>query len=133
MLIGNVGKEPDVRYYDADQCVAKVTLATTERGYVLKTEQRFQTVPTGIVWFSTGSWPRSWSNMFIRVTNSMSRGVCGITLTMTSRGAVIMSRRFRWKIWSSLHPNPNQRQKSPKQQNRQVLSKKLTKNFLSNN
>lgn len=36
MLIGNVGKEPDVRYYDADQCVAKVTLATTERGYVLK-------------------------------------------------------------------------------------------------
>jgi single-strand DNA-binding protein len=31
MLIGNVGKEPEVRYYDADQAVAKVTLATTER------------------------------------------------------------------------------------------------------
>ncbi len=36
MLIGNVGKDPDVRYYDADQAVAKVTLATTERGYTLK-------------------------------------------------------------------------------------------------
>lgn len=36
MLIGNVGKDPDVRYYDADQAVAKVTLATTERGYMLK-------------------------------------------------------------------------------------------------
>ncbi|MGI6233236.1 MAG: single-stranded DNA-binding protein [Prevotella sp.] len=36
MLIGNVGKEPDVKYYDADQCVAKVSLATTERGYTLK-------------------------------------------------------------------------------------------------
>lgn len=35
MLIGNVGKEPDVRYYAADQCVAHVRLATTERGYVL--------------------------------------------------------------------------------------------------
>lgn len=35
MLIGNVGKEPDVRYYAADQCVAHVRLATTERGYTL--------------------------------------------------------------------------------------------------
>lgn len=35
MLIGNVGKDPDVHYYDADQAVAQVSLATTERGYVL--------------------------------------------------------------------------------------------------
>ena len=35
MLIGNVGKNPDVRYYDKDQCVAQVSLATTERGYTL--------------------------------------------------------------------------------------------------
>ncbi|TGX81840.1 single-stranded DNA-binding protein [Palleniella muris] len=35
MLIGNVGKEPDVRYYAADQAVAHVRLATTERGYTL--------------------------------------------------------------------------------------------------
>ena len=36
MLIGNVGQEPDVRYYDADQAVAQVRLATTERGYTLQ-------------------------------------------------------------------------------------------------
>ena len=35
MLIGNVGKEPVVRYYDHDQAVATFTLATTERGYAL--------------------------------------------------------------------------------------------------
>ena len=35
MLIGNVGKEPDVRYYEADQAVAQVSLATTEKGYPL--------------------------------------------------------------------------------------------------
>lgn len=35
MLIGNIGKEPDVRYYDADQAVAQIALATTERGYTL--------------------------------------------------------------------------------------------------
>lgn len=36
MLIGNVGKEPDVRYYEADQAVAQVSFATTERGYTLQ-------------------------------------------------------------------------------------------------
>ena len=35
MLIGNVVKEPDVHYYDADQAVAQVVLATTEKGYTL--------------------------------------------------------------------------------------------------
>lgn len=40
MLIGNVGRDPEVRYYDADQCVAKVTLATSERGYTLKNGTR---------------------------------------------------------------------------------------------
>ncbi len=35
MLIGNVGAEPDVRYYEADQAVATVRLATNERGYLL--------------------------------------------------------------------------------------------------
>lgn len=36
MLIGNVGKDPDIHYYDADQAVAQVSLATTERGYTLQ-------------------------------------------------------------------------------------------------
>lgn len=36
MLIGNVGVEPTVRYYEADQAVAQVRLATTERGYTLQ-------------------------------------------------------------------------------------------------
>lgn len=34
-LIGNVGKEPEVRYYDVDQAVASFPLATTEKGYTL--------------------------------------------------------------------------------------------------
>ena len=36
MLIGNVGKEPEVHYYDKDQCVAQFPLATTERGHTLQ-------------------------------------------------------------------------------------------------
>ncbi len=36
LLIGNVGKDPEVRYYEQDQAVAQVTLATTERGFTLQ-------------------------------------------------------------------------------------------------
>ena len=35
MLIGNVGKEPVLHYYDADRAVAQVSFATTEKGYTL--------------------------------------------------------------------------------------------------
>ena len=41
MLIGNVGNEPDVRYYDADQAVAQFRLATTERAYTLQGDKLY--------------------------------------------------------------------------------------------
>ena len=36
MLIGNVGAEPEVRYVDQGVAVARIRLATTERGYTLQ-------------------------------------------------------------------------------------------------
>ena len=35
MLIGNVGKDPEIRYLDANTCSAQVTLATTTASYTL--------------------------------------------------------------------------------------------------
>ena len=35
ILIGNTGKDPDVRYFDNGNAVANFTLATSERGYKL--------------------------------------------------------------------------------------------------
>ncbi len=35
ILIGNVGRDPAVRYFDSGNGVANFTLATTERGYTL--------------------------------------------------------------------------------------------------
>jgi len=49
MLIGNVGKDPDVRYYEQDQAVAQLPLATTERGYTL---QNGTQVPDHTDWHS---------------------------------------------------------------------------------
>lgn len=53
MLIGNVGKEPDVKYYDADQAVTQFPLATTERGYVLQNGTR---VPDRTDWHNIVMW-----------------------------------------------------------------------------
>lgn len=53
MLIGNVGKEPEVRYYDADQAVAQFPLATTERGYTLQNGTK---VPDHTDWHNIVMW-----------------------------------------------------------------------------
>jgi len=36
ILVGNVGKDPEVRYFDKDVAVANFTLATSEKGYTLQ-------------------------------------------------------------------------------------------------
>jgi single-strand DNA-binding protein len=53
MLIGNVGKDPEVRYYDTDQAVAQLSLATTERGYTLPNGTQ---VPEHTDWHNVVLW-----------------------------------------------------------------------------
>lgn len=53
MLIGNVGKEPEVRYVDQGVAVARITLATTERGYTL---QNGTQVPDRTDWHNVILW-----------------------------------------------------------------------------
>lgn len=36
ILIGNVGADPEVRYFEGGRAIAQVRLATTERGYTLQ-------------------------------------------------------------------------------------------------
>ena len=53
MLIGNVGRDPEVKYVDAGVCVASVRLATTERGYTL---QNGTEVPERTEWHNVVLW-----------------------------------------------------------------------------
>jgi single-strand DNA-binding protein len=57
ILIGNVGKDPDVRYFDKDKdrrnVVASFTLATTERGYTLANGTQ---VPDRTEWHNIVAW-----------------------------------------------------------------------------
>ena len=53
ILIGNVGKDPDVRYLDSGVAVATFSLATTERGYTL---QNGTQVPDRTDWHNIVLW-----------------------------------------------------------------------------
>jgi len=53
ILLGYVGKEPDIRYVDQGVCVAQVRLATTERGYTLANGTQ---VPERTEWHNVIFW-----------------------------------------------------------------------------
>ena len=60
ILIGNVGKDPDVRYLENNVCVANFTLATTERGY---TTQSGIQIPDKTEWHNIVVWRGLADNM----------------------------------------------------------------------
>lgn len=53
ILVGNVGKDPEVRYLDSGVAVATITLATTERGYTLANGTQ---VPDRTEWHNIVAW-----------------------------------------------------------------------------
>ena len=53
MLIGNVGQDPEVRYVEQGVAVARLRLATTERGYTL---QNGTQVPERTEWHNVIFW-----------------------------------------------------------------------------
>lgn len=53
ILLGNVGKDPEVRYYDNGTAVASFSLATTERGY---TAANGTVVPDRTEWHNIVCW-----------------------------------------------------------------------------
>ena len=56
ILVGNVGKDPEVRYLDKNVAVANFTLATTERGFTM---QNGNLVPERTEWHNIVAWRAS--------------------------------------------------------------------------
>jgi len=56
ILLGNVGKDPDVRYPSEGQCVATFSLATTERGYTSSNGTQY---PDRTEWHNIVMWGRN--------------------------------------------------------------------------
>lgn len=53
ILVGNVGRDPQVRYFDTGSTVANFPLATTERGYTM---QNGTVVPDRTEWHNVVFW-----------------------------------------------------------------------------
>jgi len=53
ILVGNVGRDPEVRYLERNVAVANFTLATTERGYTM---QNGTQVPERTEWHTIVAW-----------------------------------------------------------------------------
>ena len=53
ILLGNVGKDPEVRYIDKNVSVANFSLATTERGFTM---QNGTVVPDRTEWHNIVAW-----------------------------------------------------------------------------
>ncbi len=53
ILVGNVGKDPEVRYLEKDNAVARFSLATTDRAYTL---QNGTQVPERTEWHNIVAW-----------------------------------------------------------------------------
>ncbi len=53
ILIGNVGRDPEVRYFENDRAVANFPLATTERGF---TTANGQQIPERTEWHNVVVW-----------------------------------------------------------------------------
>jgi single-strand DNA-binding protein len=53
ILVGNVGKDPEVRHLDKDIAVAEFSLATTERGYTTKSGSQ---IPERTEWHNIKAW-----------------------------------------------------------------------------
>lgn len=90
MLIGNVGKEPEIRYIDNGVCTAQISLATSTPGYTL---QNGTQVPERTEWHRILLWRRLAEiveNMFIRVINFISKVNCVREAIQTKRASHII-------------------------------------------
>ena len=53
ILVGNVGKDPEIRYFENDRAVANFPVATTERGFTTSSGQQ---VPERTEWHNVVIW-----------------------------------------------------------------------------
>jgi len=87
ILIGNVGKDPEVRYLDNNVAVANLTLATTERGY---TQANGTVVPDRTEWHNIVLW----------------RGLAEIAEKYVRKGSqIFIEGRLRTRTWDDKEGN----------------------------
>ena len=99
ILIGNVGRDPEVRYLDSGIAVASLPLATTDRAYTLANGTQ---VPERTEWHNLVLWP-DWQkqpkNMCIKGINFMWKAKSVPVHTMTRLVQSAMLQKSLWTLW----------------------------------
>lgn len=106
MLIGNVGQEPEVRYVEQGVAVARLRLATTERGYTL---QNGTQVPDRTDWHNVILW-RKLAEIVEKYVHKGDKLYVEGRLRYTSYDDKQGQRRYVTEIWADnmemLSPRP---------------------------
>ena len=132
MLIGNVGKDPEVRYVDNGVCTAKVSLATSTPGYTLPNGTQ---VPERAEWHNLLFWRRLAEVVEKYVRKGDKLYVEGElrTRNYTDRQGVT---RYVTEVWVSsmemLSPRPQQNRNCPRPQVRAHRPQRSPKQRLFN-
>lgn len=58
ILIGNVGQDPKVTFYDGGNCVAQLSFATSEKDILYRMVLKYQIVQNGIIWSFEIGWQK---------------------------------------------------------------------------
>lgn len=98
-LIGNVGKDPDVRYLDNGVAVATFSLATTDRAYTLAMGLRFLNVPNGIILFCGEDWRKRLKSMFAKEISFISKVKSAAVFTMIRMVSNVLSLKSLLITW----------------------------------
>ena len=104
ILLGHVGKDPDVRYLDGGIAVATFPLATTERAIPCQTEQTCPNAQTGTTSSCGVGWHNLQRNTYIKETNSISKASCVPVPTTTRTVSGASQWKSTVKRWSCVLP-----------------------------
>ena len=99
MLIGNVGKDPEVRYIEAGVATATLSLATSTPGYTLPAAHRCPSAPNGIVFCCSDAWQKLWSATYTKETSSTSKVPCVHAVIQTNWEKRNTLPKFGLRIW----------------------------------
>ena len=99
ILIGNVGRDPEVRYLDSGIAVASLPLATTDRAYTLATVRRYPNGRNGTIWYFGADWQKQPKNMCIKGINFMWKAKSVPVHTMTRLVQSAMLQKSLWTLW----------------------------------
>ena len=91
ILIGNLGKDPDVRFTQTGSAVANFSIATSERGTIATANGKNE--PSGTISLFGARQPRLAGNIWRKVAKSMSKAAFARAAMMTRPATNATSRR----------------------------------------